>query len=174
MKIFLLDLLKKWTTKIDFNPFLISTEGFETIEEKAIELKKLLIYSDGTGTEYANEILKDMSFLDNNPEWKKHAEEILKEYLKETKINLKEFVPDNSFEAEIMKYYIKKTGIESVYSFEDINILREMIENIIQKEKESVISSKVSRKDILEVYCFNLKNELKEKAKKYKEKNGIE
>lgn len=61
MKIFLLDLLKKWTTKIDFNPFLISTEGFETIEEKSIELKKMLVYSDcGIGAEYANEILKVM------------------------------------------------------------------------------------------------------------------
>ena len=61
------------------NPFDIATENATTIEEKEIELRKLLDYSD-YGAEYAKQRLTNMSFLDAEPIWKERAIEILQEY----------------------------------------------------------------------------------------------
>lgn len=68
------------TEKAGFiNPFSIATESVPTIEEKEIELRKLLDYSD-YGHEYARQRLTDMSFLDAEPIWKERAIIILQEY----------------------------------------------------------------------------------------------
>ncbi|MCQ4925029.1 hypothetical protein NE686_18150 [Tissierella carlieri] len=63
-----------------YNPFLVATEKAETIEEKEMELRKLLELSLEYGPTYARQRLSDMSFLDDYPEWKERATKILEEY----------------------------------------------------------------------------------------------
>ncbi|MFV0518273.1 MAG: hypothetical protein ACK5MV_12830 [Aminipila sp.] len=64
-----------------FNPFMLATENVLTLDEKENELRKLFGVSD-FGVKYARELLKDMSFLDDDPEWKERVTVILKEYAK--------------------------------------------------------------------------------------------
>lgn len=71
-----------------FNPFkafiekadIVATDKAKSLEEKEIEVRELLEIS-GFGKLYAVERLNDMSFLDDEPEWKEKAIKILEEYL---------------------------------------------------------------------------------------------
>lgn len=63
-----------------FNPFLAATDNGTTTEEKEIELRKLLEINE-YGSAYAKQRLTNMSFLDNEPEWKERAISILNEYV---------------------------------------------------------------------------------------------
>jgi hypothetical protein len=64
------------------NPFLIATENALTIDEKETELRKFFDLLSDYGAEYARQRLSDMSFLDDEPEWKERATLILKKYAK--------------------------------------------------------------------------------------------
>ena len=61
------------------NLFMLAAENALTLDEKENELRKVFGVSD-FGAEYARELLKDMSFLDDDPEWKERVTVILKEY----------------------------------------------------------------------------------------------
>lgn len=61
-----------------FNPFLFATDKAKTLDEKEIELRKLLDTEFGPG--YAKQRLRDISFLDNELKWKERAIRILREY----------------------------------------------------------------------------------------------
>lgn len=57
----------------------------EYLQEKAQELRNILEEANKenmAGSTYARERLKDLSPLDNEPEWKKMASQILEEYAK--------------------------------------------------------------------------------------------
>lgn len=63
------------------NPFTIATEKALTPDEKENLLRRLLDISN-YGEEHARELLNDMSFLNDEPEWKERVTVILKEYTK--------------------------------------------------------------------------------------------
>lgn len=76
----ILDLEKAADKNCYFNPLLAATEQASSIEEKSIKLRELLEMPE-YGSEYAKQRLSDMSFLDDEPEWREAAKGILMEYI---------------------------------------------------------------------------------------------
>lgn len=82
---FVMDMDNKIDTNEHYDPFRAIIETVDTIEKKEDALRKLLENMGGYSSEFAKQQLSDMSFLDDFPEWKERATEILKEFVNRKK-----------------------------------------------------------------------------------------
>ena len=107
-----------------------------------------------------NNCFNNYRYTRENLEKEKHRKDIINELrnIHSNKIILNEFKTDHSFQNEFMEYYIRLAGIESVSSFEDVDILEQKINYIIQEEP---LASKKISKELINSYFTELKIELR-------------